>query len=159
MSDVADRLAALEARVAALEAAGDPDASVSDADPHPPTGGAVGYSGEVHLAGDVSWSMTYSPDGVLGLPPERSVEVLAALGHPVRFAIVRALLRGPMSATALLESLDSTSAGRLYHHLKALTGARIVDQQARGDYRLAPRTVVPALVLMMASADIAGELR
>ena len=38
-------------------------------------------------------------------------------------------------------------------------GARIVDQQARGDYRLAPRTVVPALVLMMASADIAGELR
>ena len=157
MSELADRLAALEARVAALESAGVSGAPASD--PQPSTGGVVGYSGDVHLAGDISWSMTYSPDGVLDLPPDRSVEVLAALGHPVRFAIVRALLRGPMSATALQESLDSLSAGRLYHHLKALTGARIVDQHARGDYRLAPRTVVPALVLMMASADIAGELR
>lgn len=159
MSELADRLAALEARVAALESAGVSGAPASESDPHPSTGGVVGYSGDVHLAGDISWSMTYSPDGVLDLPPDRSVEVLAALGHPVRFAIVRALLRGPMSATALQESLDSTSAGRLYHHLKALTGARIVEQHARGDYRLAPRTVVPALVLMMASADIAGELR
>ncbi|MBY6365271.1 ArsR/SmtB family transcription factor [Rhodococcoides corynebacterioides] len=155
MSELADRLAALEARVAALESAG----ATAESDPPPSTGGAVGYSGDVHLAGDVSWSISYSPDGVLGLPPERSVEVLAALGHPVRFAIVRALLRGPMSATALQDTVDASSAGRLYHHLKALTGARIVDQHARGDYRLAPSTVVPALVLMLASADIAGEVR
>lgn len=155
MSELADRLAALEARVAALESAG----ATSESDPPPSTGGVVGYSGDVHLAGDVSWSISYSPDGVLGLPPERSVEVLAALGHPVRFAIVRALLRGPMSATALQDTVDASSAGRLYHHLKALTGARIVDQHARGDYRLAPSTVVPALVLMLASADIAGEVR
>ncbi|MBY6348891.1 ArsR/SmtB family transcription factor [Rhodococcoides corynebacterioides] len=159
MSELADRLAALEARVAALEASSSAAPTPEPSAAPPSTGGAVGYSGDVHLAGDVSWTISYSPDGVLDLPPERSVEVLAALGHPVRFAIVRALLRGPLSATALQESLDSTSAGRLYHHLKALTGARIVDQQARGDYRLAPRTVVPALVLMLASADIAGELR
>ena len=78
MSDVADRLAALEARVAALEAAGGPDASVSASDPHPPTGGAVGYSGEVHLAGDVSWSMTYSPDGVRASAPQATSAAIAS---------------------------------------------------------------------------------
>ena len=151
MSELEARVAALEARVAALEE-----------DPRQPssaTGGLVSYSGDVHLAGDVSWTIDYSPDAVLELPPDRSVEVLAALGHPVRLAVVRELLRGPAIAADLQTAAGLSSVGQLYHHLKTLTSARIVEQHGRGDYRLAARTVVPALVLMLASADIAGELR
>ncbi|KQU06918.1 ArsR family transcriptional regulator [Rhodococcus sp. Leaf7] len=148
--DLAERVAALEARVAALEGSG--------GEASPGTGGSISYAGDVHLSGDVSWSIGYSPDGVLNLPPDRSVEVLAALGHPVRFAVVRALLHGPATATDLQSAVGLSSVGQLYHHLKTLTSARVVEQHGRGDYRLAPKTVVPALVLMLASADVAGEL-
>nr|WP_261777971.1 MULTISPECIES: helix-turn-helix domain-containing protein [unclassified Rhodococcus (in: high G+C Gram-positive bacteria)] len=151
VSELEARVAALEARVAALE--GDPRQTAAS------TGGLVSYSGDVHLAGDVTWSIEYVPDAVLDLPPDRAVEVLAALGHPVRLAVVRELLRGPAVAADLQAAVGLSSVGQLYHHLKTLTSARIVEQQGRGDYRLAARTVVPALVLMLASADIAGELR
>lgn len=153
--DVAERLAALEARVRALET-GERSAS----DPvDGGTGGHISYAGETHLHGDVSWSIGCSPDAVLDLPATGSMEVLAALGHPVRHAIVRTLLRGPATAPELQAAVGLSSTGQLYHHLKSLTSTRIVEQPTRGDYRLAPTTVVPALVLILAAADVAGDLR
>ncbi|MGB3773289.1 MAG: winged helix-turn-helix domain-containing protein [Rhodococcus sp. (in: high G+C Gram-positive bacteria)] len=155
--DLAERVAALEARLATLEAR---QATLDgpDTPETPATGGVISYAGDVHLAGDVAWTMHYSPDGILELPTERSVEVLAALGHPIRMAVVRALLRGPATAVDLQSAVGLSSVGQLYHHLKTLTSARVVEQHGRGDYRLAATTVVPAMVLMLASADIAGEL-
>lgn len=149
--DLQERIAALEARVAALEG--------SDENAPAPSNGTVTYSGDVHLHGAVRWSIEYSAGAIPELPPERSVEVLAALGHPVRFAVVRELLRGPATAADLQSAAGLSSVGQLYHHLKTLTSARVVEQHGRGDYRLAARTVVPALVLMLGAADIAGELR
>lgn len=149
------RLGELEARVARLERGGtDERVDVAES-----TGGVVAYQGEVHLHGDVSWRIGYSPDAVLELSVARTTEVFAALGHPVRVQIVRALLRGPANAADLQEAAGLGSTGQVYHHLKALVSANVVEQHSRGDYRIGAEKVVPLLVSMLAAADVSGELR
>ncbi len=158
MDDVEQRLTELERRVAALEA---PPAAAPTAPPATvPGGGTVRYSGEVRLHGEVSWEITYDVGTALALEDAPRVAVLAALGHPARAALVRALLEnGPTGTGALQEAAGLASTGQLYHHLRALTGCGLVEQDARGSYRIPARTVVPALVLLTAAADVAGQLR
>lgn len=155
MSDreVEARLAELEARVAALEKSEGPEHSPAES-----TGGVVTYRGESHLYGDVTWDIGYATDAILELSVARTSEVLAALGHPVRLQLVRRLLRGPANAADLQEAVGLGSPGQVYHHLKALSAANIVEQHARGDYRIGAKKVVPLLVSMLAAADISGEL-
>lgn len=152
---VADRLVDLERRVAALEGGGP-----APSDQGAPEAGAVRYSGEVHLHGDVAWSIALDVRATLDLADEPRVVVLAALGHPARARIVRHLLAdGPRSTAALLEATGLASAGQLYHHLRSLTHSGLVEQDGRGSYRVGPRAAVPALVLLAAAADVAGQLR
>ncbi|GAA3240333.1 hypothetical protein GCM10017691_42310 [Pseudonocardia petroleophila] len=153
MTDPVDaRLTDLERRVAALEGAGAPVAGGG--------AGVVRYSGDVHLHGDVRWTIEYDAGSALGLDDEPRLAVLAALGHPARAGIVRALLAGGPSGTAeLQEAAGLASTGQLYHHLRSLTHTGLVEQDGRGTYRVAPRVVVPALVLLTAAADVAGQLR
>lgn len=146
------RLAELEARVAQLERH-EETPPTSD-----PTGGVVSYQGEVHLHGDITWSIDYSPDAVLELSAARTADVLAALGHPVRLHIVKTLLRGPAPASDLQTAVHLRSSGQVYHHLKTLGAAGIVEQHGRGDFHIAAKKVVPLLISMLAAADISGEL-
>jgi len=157
MTDVADRLADLERRVAALEAG-------APARPQPsgPGGGAgtVRYAGEVHLHGDVTWEIAVDAAAALDLDDEPRLAVLAALGHPARARIVRSLLTsGPCGTAALQEAAGLASTGQLYHHLRSLTHSGLVEQDGRGSYRVNGRAVVPVLVLLAAASDVAGQLR
>ncbi len=157
-ASVADRIAALERRVAALEgpAAGPGEGGPGDGGPDP---GSIRYSGEVHLHGDVTWTIALDARTALDLDDDPRLAVLAALGHPARAGIVRALLAaGPSTTTALQEAAGLASTGQLYHHLRSLTHCGLVEQDGRGSYRVAPRTVEPALVLLTAAADVAGQL-
>ena len=156
--DLAARVSELEARVGALE---------SPARPEPPTGeagsigyqGSVGYQGTVAVGGGpIDWSIRYDAASTTQLPPDQLADVLGALGNPVRLTLVRTLLRGPASTKELEAAAELSSPGQLYHHLRALTGARIVEPHGRGTYRIAGQKVVPVLVLMLAAGDIAGEL-
>ena len=148
-----DRLAALEARVAALEAGVAPSA------PAPiDRSGSLGYEGAVRLYGEVSWRIDYSPAATLDLAPAPVAEVLAALGHPVRLALVRRLLSGPGTAAELQEAAGLSSTGQVYHHLKALTAARVVEQDGRS-FRVPTPGVVPVLTMLLAAGDVAGLLR
>ncbi len=150
--DVLDRLTALERRVAHLE-------GPRVADPGSGGAGMVRYSGETHLHGDLSWSITVDVRGTLDLDDEARVAVLAALGHPVRARIVRTLLdAGPSGTAALQEAAGVASAGQLYHHLKSLLHSGVVEQDGRGSYIVPAAATVPALVLLTAAADIAGQL-
>lgn len=170
-----ERLADLEARISALEgasaataaggstpAAGGSAPAVADSATSNPEAvgesGMVGYQGDVRLHGQVSWTIRYSPTGALDLAPGPTAEVLAALGHPVRLALVRRLLHGPASAAELQEAAELSSTGQVYHHLKALTSARVVEQDGRA-FRLPPTGVVPVLTMMLAAGDVAGLLR
>lgn len=161
MTDDADRrLTDLEHRVAALEQRTvGPGPGGHGARGAAATGaGIVRYSGEVALHGEIGWTVEYDAGATLALDDEPRTAVLAALGHPVRVRIVRGLLHGPRGTTELTEVAELASTGQLYHHLKALTHAGLVEQDGRGSYRIAPRAVVPALVLLTAAADVAGQL-
>ncbi|GGP41618.1 transcriptional regulator [Saccharothrix coeruleofusca] len=154
--DLLQRLVELEERVAALE--GGREVATS---PEAGDGGAVGYRGRVTLAeGQVEWRIDLAQESVLALEDRPRVEVLAALAHPARVDIVRSLLdRGGQPAAALQEAARLGSTGQLYHHLKALTSAGVVEQDKRGSYRLRAGAVVPVLVLLTAASDVAGQLR
>ena len=149
-----DRLAALEERVAALEAAG-PGATTPD---DLGESGELGYQGTVRLDGELAWTIRYSPAGVLELPPGGVAEVLAALGHPVRLALVRRLLTGSATAAELQAAAELSSTGQVYHHLRGLSAARVVEQDGRS-YRVPRTAVVPLLTAILAAADVAGDLR
>ncbi|HEY2195909.1 MAG TPA: helix-turn-helix domain-containing protein [Actinomycetospora sp.] len=110
------------------------------------------------MHGQVSWTIRYSPSGVLDLPTTPTAEVLAALGHPVRLALVRRLLAGPATGADLQDAAELSSTGQVYHHLRALTSARVVEQDAR-TFRIPTTGVVPVLTMMLAAGDISGLLR
>jgi ArsR family transcriptional regulator, arsenate/arsenite/antimonite-responsive transcriptional repressor len=151
-----DRLTELERRIEALENVGQPEQETAGAD----GSGIVRYSGDVHLHGDVVWDITVDARAALDLDDGPRVAVLAALGHPARARIVRSLLTDGAYGTAALQvAADLASTGQLYHHLRSLTHSGLVEQDGRGSYRIAPRAVVPALVLLSAAADVAGQLR
>ncbi|MGW0523598.1 ArsR/SmtB family transcription factor [Crossiella sp. NPDC003009] len=148
---LAQRVADLEARVAALE--GIAEQAVAEA------GGVISYQGRLS-APDLEWSITLPATRVLALPDGPRIEVLAALGHPVRAKVVRLLAeQGARSAAELQAEAEVGSTGQLYHHLKPLTAAGLVEQDGRGRYRLRGTALVPALVLLAAAADIAGQLK
>lgn len=146
------RLADLERRVSLLEG-GSPDARPEDVG----TAGSIGYTGSITLNGNVRWNIEYDAAATLAFDPATVTAVLDALGNPARLAIVRTLLRGPATAAELQEATELSSTGKLYHHLRALSAARVVAQESRNRYRIAPEKAVPLLVLTLAAADV-GEL-
>ncbi|MBF6215123.1 winged helix-turn-helix transcriptional regulator [Nocardia puris] len=150
MTDVAAKLAELEARIEALE--GRPETA-------PAERGFVEYGGSVDFGGPVDWTIRYSAAAVVDLPAQARVDVLAALGHPVRRALVEVLLDGPHTGAELAEAVGLTSQGQLYHHVRALSSAKIVEQHGRGAYRIPAQKLVPLLIIMTAAADIAEVLR
>ncbi|MFE3441639.1 ArsR/SmtB family transcription factor [Nocardia sp. NPDC059180] len=151
MTDVAAKLAELEARIEALEGQRPTEDSAH---------GYIDYSGNVDFgAGPINWSIRYSAAAVPQLPTQARVDVLAALGHPVRRALVETLLDGPRTGAELAEAVSLTSAGQLYHHIRALTSAKVIEQHTRGAYRIPAEKVVPLLVMMTAAADIGEVLR
>ncbi|MBB5808429.1 DNA-binding transcriptional ArsR family regulator [Saccharothrix ecbatanensis] len=156
--DLVQRLAELEQRVAALEGDERETVVLPEAEDG---GGAFGYGGRVALGdGRITWRIDVTPERALALADRPRIEVLSALAHPVRVEIVRTLLaQGGRPATALQEAAGLGSTGQLYHHLKALTAAGVVEQDKRGSYRLRTAATIPVLVLLTAASDVAGQLR
>lgn len=150
MTDVAAKLAELEARIEALE--GRRETASAER-------GFVEYGGSVDFGGPVDWTIRYSAAAVVDLPAQARVDVLAALGHPVRRALVEAMLDGPRTGAELAEAVGLTSQGQLYHHVRALSSAKVVEQHGRGAYRIPAPKLVPLLIIMTAAADIAEVLR
>lgn len=157
LAELERRMGDLERAVGAGRAPGGAPGPAAEGSAHGGSG-LVHYGGDVHLHGEVSWSIAYDAGAALDLDDDPRTSVLAALGHPVRVRIVRSLLRGPRGTAELGEAAELASTGQLYHHLRALTHCGLVEQDGRGSYRIAPRTVVPALVLLTAAADVAGQL-
>lgn len=151
-----DRIADLERRIRLLENSAAPEENpVSES---PGAAGSIGYQGAVSLSGNVSWTIEYDAAATLDLDGPAIAAVLDALGSPDRLAIVRTLLRGPATASELQEATALSSPGRLYHHLRTLSAAHIVEQQSRNRYHIPPAKVVPLLVLSLAAADVAEQL-
>ena len=154
-SRLTTRLADVEARLAALERAAEAR--------RPPAvagrSGSVSYGGTVRLHGEVQWTVELAADAVLALPSDAVVRVLAALGHPVRLALVRQLLQGPATVAELRTAIGTSSTGQTYHHLATLAAADVVEADGGARYRVGAPRVVPVLVALLAGADVGGALR
>ena len=174
MSATDDRLEELERRVGALEVgawasddrrpAAAPDLVALDElrrkdgprYTRGPLRGAITYSGAVDF-GDrpLLWAGEHGLPEVWDMDPATLAHMFAALGHPARLALVRALLAGDRTSAELQEVVGTASAGQLYHHLKDLIAAGVAEQAGRSRYRISNARVVPLLVVLAAAGDVA----
>lgn len=123
--------------------------------------GAVIYAGAARIAeAQYSWQMERPVPGLLQLlegEPEMLSHTFAALGSPVRLMLLRELLQGPKTGQQIQEATGISSAGQLYHHLKELLAAGLIEQKSRNLYLLPPRNMIPFLVLLAAAFDSTGK--
>lgn len=163
-----ERLAELEARVSALEAAGESGTGAHGTEAlgdvffalnalreHVTGRGGVVFAGIVRDGegeeGALEWQQ--------GLPVERLEESdwarhaagLDALGNPVRLQLLHAVWRGTGTVAALAERSDFGTTGQIYHHVNLLVAAGWLTTVRRGHYVIPPERVVPLLAILTAA--------
>lgn len=101
--------------------------------------------------GRVAWQYGLSARTLLTQDWDAASPVLAALGHPARLRLLRAVLGGQIRNADLsgLEGVGST--GQLYHHLRELVAAGWLKPAGRGSHRLPPERTVPLLIILAAT--------
>ena len=121
--------------------------------------GAVTYAASVRLGDrELMWTSEHGLPEIWDMEPSEMARLFAALGHSSRLTLVRALLTAPQTSRQLQDVIGSGSAGQLYHHLKDLISAGIVEQSGRSCYQVATDRVVPILVILAACGDIGRPL-
>lgn len=121
----------------------------------------VTFAGHVsaHGQSSVQWQYGLPTSTFLQQTWEDAAPSLAALGHPARLRLLKAILEGQTATTDLshIENLGST--GKLYHHLRELVAVGWLKPAGRGHHRVPPERVVPLLVILAATEALspAGE--
>jgi hypothetical protein len=166
----AERVADLERRVAALEAARQSAEGAGGAPaPGVPAdtfwaleglrerapadeGGGVLFTGVVRTPDGATWEWqeSHRADELLGRSWEEAGAALEALGSPVRMMLLREVLHGRSTAAELAELAEFGTSGQVYHHLRRLTAAGWLRSAARGRYVVPPERVVPLLAAIAA---------
>lgn len=161
MSELEDRVAALEEAVARLTGltgrlatetdAGSPDLWLVEGlrERHP--GGAVAFGGTVPVGkGDVSWQWGADAETLRESDWSSAAGVFDALAHPVRLRLLQRVLNGTVTTgdLALDDALGTT--GQLHHHLRALVAAGWLASVGRGTWAVPAPRVVPLLVVVSA---------
>ena len=118
-------------------------------------GGAIVYAGRVRFGKtvDLGWIREQSVPDIAECELDRSARVLAALGHPTRLQLLRAMLGTPRTSQELQELAGQSSTGQLYHHLKDLLSAGLIEQAMRNLYQVARGHIVPLLVILAATSE------
>lgn len=94
-------------------------------------------------------SKEHSISSMIQSSSEDSAKILAALGHKQRLDILKCLLIQPCTGNDLLETLGMSTTGQLYHHLKALIGANLVEQKERGGfYNIPSKRAIPLMMIL-----------
>ncbi|KAF2779114.1 hypothetical protein STPH1_3779 [Streptomyces sp. OM5714] len=162
MEQLEQRVADLERRLTALEAADRPEPRVQGGDLWALEGlkaqlteleaeaGGVLFTGSVRLpTGEhYAWQHGALTEGMLDADWAESAEVFAALGHPVRLRLLREVIGGRRTAAELAELDGMGTTGQIYHHLRQLTGAGWLHTTGRGRHEVPPGRVVPLLVAL-----------
>ncbi|WP_037346137.1 helix-turn-helix domain-containing protein [Sciscionella sediminilitoris] len=156
----AARLAALEERVARIEAAtgqlgedtfwalnGLLERGAQDSGQVLFTGATALPNGEHYR-----WQQGAPTDWLLGIDWSELSGSFAALGHPVRMLLVQKILAGTRTAAELAELAELGTTGQLYHHLKQLVAAGWLETTGRGRYAVPGARVIPLLVVVATAA-------
>ncbi|MCQ6561966.1 ATP-binding protein [Paenibacillus mendelii] len=132
---------------------------------HAPTEAAesMASAGELYFSGYYNHDNTRfrwepksrSVSQILAADGDKAAKVIGALGHKQRLDIIRTVLYQPMNGAELVERLNMGTTGQLYHHLKALLGADLLQQDDRGGRYSIPRhRTLPLLLLLAATSDL-----
>jgi hypothetical protein len=166
---MSERIAAIEERLAALEAsptaasvavatgpAGDAFWVLEGLRERHPDPGAVVFAGSVRLPDDrvLEWQEGLDTDAVLDRDWREAADLLAALGHPVRLALVQRFLAGAATVTEATAPTDGAddgfgTSGQVYHHLRQLVAAGWLRSTGSGRYEVPPQRVVPLMSIIL----------
>ena len=118
-----------------------------------PDPGAVLFTGAVAGPGGERYEYQYGLDTahLFDLDWASFAEPLAALGHPLRLAILRAVAGGTETVAGLVEELDAGTAGQIYHHVNQLAARGWLAAHARSRYRIPPARMIPLLAVLTAA--------
>lgn len=161
-----ERLAALEKRVAELEAIASPPDGASARAVIPEykllwaldgLRARVDEPGAVLLVGHVrlpdgrtaQWQQGGMTEVLLGDDWSQSSDALAALGHPLRLRLLQEVLSGAATVHELTQIDGVGTSGQVYHHLRELTSAGWLHGVGGGRYEVPVARVVPLLVLVL----------
>ena len=116
----------------------------------PPPGG-VAFTGSVDIgAGHLEYQWQRPTEHLLDQDWAEHAESVAALGHPLRLAILRRLLDGEHTVAQLVDELELASTGVAYHHLSALQTGGWVTSPRRGSWTIPVTRVIPLLAIVTA---------
>lgn len=118
-----------------------------------PDADVILYAGTMS-AGDGVYRWQY------GLPTESVLEgdfadaapVLTALAHPVRLALVQAVLTGTHTTADLAALPGIGTSGQVYHHLNLLASGGWLRSPRRGRWEVPGERTIPLLALVMAAS-------
>ena len=117
-----------------------------------PAPGGVLLTGAVDVgAGHLEHQWARPTEHLLETDWQQHADSLAALGHPLRMAILRRLLDGERTVAQLVEELDLGSTGVAYHHLSTLQSGGWAHSPRRGSWALPSPRVVPLLTILIAA--------
>ncbi|CAM3589258.1 MULTISPECIES: ATP-binding protein [Paenibacillus] len=91
---------------------------------------------------------------LLDIQTEKAAKIITALGHKQRLDILKTVLAAPLTGSELVERLHMGTTGQLYHHLKALLGADLLQQEPGGRYTVPKHRQLPLLLLLAAAGDM-----
>ena len=116
-----------------------------------PSPGAVAYTGSVDIGvGHVEYQWDRHTDDILDADGAVRAERVAALGHPVRLAMLRLLLDAEHTVAQLVDELELASTGVAYHHLNQLQAASWVASPKRGVWAVPVSRIVPLMTIIIA---------
>lgn len=113
--------------------------------------GSVVSRGAVQVAGsdqEIRWDVDLSLETALAVDNAAAAQVLAAIGHRQRLAIVKTLLLAPTTAAELVSALDLGTTGAAYHHLNVLQGSGLVTQTGRGVFTIEPAQISSVVTIL-----------
>lgn len=121
--------------------------------------GIVAIWGQVQDAtGSQAYRWEHEEDAatLLAVDENQVAQLLAAIGHRQRLAILKMVLDRPCSAADLVAALNLGTTGAAYHHLNVLQAADLVTQEERGVYIVQPHRV-SAIFAVLAGVSSASE--
>ncbi|MCS6997010.1 MAG: helix-turn-helix domain-containing protein [Casimicrobiaceae bacterium] len=115
-------------------------------------GGGVAFGGRATLpTGETFyWQIESLTEDLLEADWQSARARLSALAHPVRLALLKALLTGIRDSAGLATLPGLGTTGQLYHHLKELEAAGWIRQPRRGEFAVLAERVIPLLVILSA---------
>ena len=116
--------------------------------------GAVMFAGHVTTSEqEAIYQWTRPTDFFLATSWDDPMTRLTALAHPVRGTILRTLLDAPATAAQLAENNVVTSTGTACHHLNALMAAGWISKKPTGEFSIRLSRIVPLLTILACCED------